>query len=268
MGVLITRHRTGFAAGLTAVTTLDERDTPMGIALEVLKLRAGEEHAERLAGEAAWLLMAGRITMTINNQRESFARASLFDEAPSCVHAAAGCEIRVRAETDAELTIYRCANTKGFEARIYRPADVPDEQRGKGQVGGMCLRLVRTIFDNARSDKNAELVLGEVVTLPGRWSSYPPHHHSQPEIYHYRFDRPEGFGHAEHGEEVYKVRAHDTLKILGGNDHAQCAAPGYAMYYSWVIRNLPGNPYGVPEFTAEHRWTMEPGARVWHPRDG
>ena len=28
------------------------------------------------------------------------------------------------------------------------------------------------------------------------------------------------------------------------------------MYYAWVIRHLPGQPYTVPEFTPEHAWTM------------
>ena len=102
-------------------------------------------------------------------------------------------------------------------------------------------------------------MLGEVVTLPGGWSSYPPHHHPQPEIYHYRFTHPQGFGHAEHGDDVFKVRQYDTIRIQAGNDHAQVAAPGYGMYYAWVIRHLPGQPYDVPEFTAEHAWTMKPG---------
>ena len=38
------------------------------------------------------------------------------------------------------------------------------------------------------------MVLGEVLNLPGKWSSYPPHHHPQPEVYFYRFDYPDGFG--------------------------------------------------------------------------
>jgi 5-deoxy-glucuronate isomerase len=112
-----------------------------------------------------------------------------------------------------------------------------------------------------------ELVLGEVVTLPGGWSSYPPHHHPQPEIYHYRFTHPQGYGHAELGERVVKVHQFDTVKIPAGKDHAQCAAPGYGMYYSWVIRHLPQAPYTVPEFADEHRWTMEPGAPYWQPGD-
>ena len=149
--------------------------------------------------------------------------------------------------------------------RVFRPADVADERRGEGQVGGRCLRLVRTIFDARNSPPEVRLVLGEVVTLPGGWSSYPPHHHPQPEIYHYRFTHPQGFGHAEHGDDVFKVRNNDTIRIQAGNDHAQVAAPGYGMYYAWVIRHLPGKPYDVPEFTAEHAWTMKPDAKIWEP---
>jgi 5-deoxy-glucuronate isomerase len=108
-------------------------------------------------------------------------------------------------------------------------------------------------------------VLGEVVTFPGGWSSYPPHHHAQHEIYHYRFTEPQGYGHAELGEQVVKVRQYDTIRIPAGLDHAQCAAPGYGMYYSWVIRHLPDNPYTVPEFTAEHAWTMQADAAFWRP---
>jgi 5-deoxy-glucuronate isomerase len=173
--------------------------------------------------------------------------------------------VRIEAARAAEFTVYRTKNRKPFRPALYRAEDVADERRGQGQVGNACLRLVRTIFDRRNSDANAELVLGEVVTLPGRWSSYPPHHHAQPEIYHYRFTKPQGYGHAELGDEVLKVRQNDTVKILAGLDHAQCAAPGYGMYYAWVIRHLPDNPYTVPEFTAEHRWVMEPGADHWRP---
>ncbi len=127
------------------------------------------------------------------------------------------------------------------------------------------LRFVRTIFDRSNSHPDTQLVLGEVVNFPGRWSSYPPHHHPQPEIYHYRFTNPHGYGHAELGEDVYKVRPGDTLKILDELDHSQCSAPGYGMYYIWVIRHLPNSRYTVPVFTDEHRWTMDPASHFWSP---
>jgi 5-deoxy-glucuronate isomerase len=175
--------------------------------------------------------------------------------------------VALAARSDCELAVYETANQKPFRARVFGPQDVASEHRGRGAVRDAAWRVVRTLFDRSNSEPAVELVLGEVVTPPGRWSSYPPHHHAQPEIYHYRFTRPEGFGHAELGEQVVKVRSFDTVRILPGLDHAQCAAPGYGMYYSWVIRHLPGNPYGVPDFTPEHRWTQDPSAAFWWPKD-
>ncbi|HET8726415.1 MAG TPA: 5-deoxy-glucuronate isomerase [Alphaproteobacteria bacterium] len=267
MSVHLTEHRAGFGHGLTTITRLDDAVDDTGLALSVLRLKAGEAHEVETGAETAWLLMEGLVEVTVGNRRVRFERRSLFDEAPSCVHVAAGERVRLDCVEDAEFTIYGTANRKPFASRIFGPGDVPNEHRGKGQVGDACYRFVRTIFDRTNSDPNAELVLGEVVTMPGRWSSYPPHHHPQPEIYHYRFTLPQGYGHAELGDEVLKVRQYDTVKIFDGFDHAQCAAPGYGMYYAWVIRHLPGNPYTVPEFTEEHRWTMAEGARFWLPRE-
>ena len=267
MGTVITQHRDGFAAGFTPITTAGEADADTGISLGVLRLAAGSRHTVTLAGETAFLLMDGRASGQAGALAFELERHSLFDDSPACVHAPAGTPIEIRADSDAEFTVYACDNPSPFAPRVFRPGDVADERRGAGQVGDRCLRLVRTIFDARNSPPEVHLVLGEVVTLPGGWSSYPPHHHPQPEIYHYRFTHPQGFGHAELGEQVFKVRQYDTIKIMAGNDHAQCAAPGYGMYYSWVIRHLPGQPYDVPEFTAEHAWTMQPGATYWEPSD-
>jgi 5-deoxy-glucuronate isomerase len=265
MEALITRHRAGFGPGYTAITRAGEPGDDTGISMGVLRLSAGQSHVVTLAQETAYLLMEGRVTGLVGGHGFDLARRSLFDDSPACVHAPSGALVEIHARTDAELTVYACDNPATFVPRVFRPADVADERRGEGQVGGRCLRLVRTIFDARNSPPEVRLVLGEVVTLPGGWSSYPPHHHPQPEIYHYRFTHAQGFGHAEHGDDVFKVRQYDTIRIRAGNDHAQVAAPGYGMYYAWVIRHLPGEPYDVPEFTAEHAWTMKPDAKVWEP---
>ena len=261
----ITKHREGFAAGRTVITRCDDAANESGIGLAVLKLAPGERHSAGPGGETAWLLMSGSVRIRAGTVDATLQRASLFDESASCVHAAAGVEVSIEASSPAELTVYDCTNAASFGPRVFRPTDVPDEYRGRGQVRNRGLRLVRTIFDSRNSPPEACLVLGEVVTLPGGWSSYPPHHHPQPELYHYRFTAPQGYGHAELGETVVKVRANDTVCILPGHDHAQCAAPGYGMYYSWVIRHLPGRPYMTPEFTAAHAWTMSPDAAFWWP---
>jgi 5-deoxy-glucuronate isomerase len=261
----IATHRNGFARGLTAVVARTAHDNPSQIGFGVLHLRRGETYEIRTSVETAWLLMDGAVRGRIGDVEFAFARASLFDESASCAHAPAGTNVSFEAQRDSELTVYECPNQRSFAARVFTPKEVPNEKRGRGQVGDRALRYVRTIFDRNNSPEAVELVLGEVVTFPGGWSSYPPHHHPQHEIYHYRFTHPQGYGHAELGDAVVKVRQFDTIKIPAGYDHAQCAAPGYGMYYSWVIRHLPGNPYTVPEFTAEHAWTLQPDASYWRP---
>lgn len=236
-----------------------------GIAVSSRILKAGETIDLRTSSETAWLLMSGAVRGSVSGTGFAFERQSLFDESASCIHVSKGTPIVIEALADSEVTVYTCPNSRSFPARVFTPEEVPNEHRGAGQVAGRCLRFVRTIFDGSNSPDGAELVLGEVVTLPGGWSSYPPHHHRQPEIYHYRFTEPQGYGHAELGETVYKVRDGDTVCIPPGLDHAQCAAPGYGMYYSWVIRHLPGDPYTIPDFTEEHAWTMDRGAAFWWP---
>lgn len=261
----LTAHRAGFGLGETAITRYDDAADTTGLGLAVLRLAKGERMQRVTATETAWLLMHGRARGSVGGRVFDLARSSLFDESASCMHASAGTRVLIEAVDDVEFTVYGCANTRAFEPRVFVPGDVPNEHRGAGQVHDRCLRFVRTIFDGRNSDEAVEMVLGEVVTLPGGWSSYPPHHHAQPEIYHYRFTEPQGYGHAELGEDVVKVRQFDTIRIPAGHDHAQCAAPGYGMYYAWVIRHLPGKPYTVPEFTPEHAWTMSRDARFWWP---
>ena len=265
MTLHITENRAGFDSGQTIITRYDDAEDNTGISLAVLKLAAGERVQLVTELETAWLLMGGKVHGSAGGREFALERTSLFDESSSCIHVSTNTAVEIHCNADTEFTVYRCDNGREFEARIYRPEDVANEPRGKGQVNDRCLRYVRTIFDGAIAPPEAELVLGEVVTFQGGWSSYPPHHHAQPEIYHYRFTEPQGYGHAELGETVLKVRNHDTVKILDEKDHAQCTAPGYGMYYSWVIRHLPGNPYTVPEFTEEHAWIMDPERRFWDP---
>lgn len=238
-----------------------------GLAFSLTKLRAGGSEVETTPRETAWLLLQGELTFRVGDESFSVARSSLFDELPYCLHVPAGTEVDLRASSAVELARFEIDNDAAFPVRLYRPEDVRDEPRGKGGLQDAAFRYVRTIIDDVAGPAEAKLVLGEVVTLPGRWSSYPPHHHPQPEIYHYRFTRPEGYGHAEQGDDVHKVKDGDTLLIPPGQDHAQCAAPGYGMWYAWAIRHLDDERYTVPEFTAEHAWTLERDATHWWPRD-
>lgn len=237
----------------------------MGLEFGILKLRAGGTHRETTTRETVLVLLQGKVAVVMNGRKFSAQRATLFDEAPATFHCGAGVAIAVKAMArDAEFAVVRCENSRALPVCFHRPADVATEDRGAGLAQGACRRLVRTIFDySTRPDSS--LVVGEVVNLPGRWSSYPGHHHPQPEIYHYRFTLPQGYGHAEIGDAVFKVRHGDTTVIPGGLDHAQVSAPGYGMYYLWIVRHLPRCPYTGFKFTPEHTWLLDPANQGWRP---
>jgi 5-deoxy-glucuronate isomerase len=246
----------GFGWGLTAITRAGEPVLDTGMSFAVLRLRAGESHQPDPSLESACLLLGGDVRFVTEGISSRARRGTVYDEDPSVLHLPPGTAGSVEAITEAELALVQTTGLGHFEPRCFGPGDLLEtEHRGRGQLGDAAYRIVRTVFDR-RNRPQAALVLGEVVSFPGRWSSYPPHHHPQPEIYHYRFQPGQGYGHAELGEAVLKVRHGDTVKIFDGQDHPQVAAPGYRMYYLWVIRHLPGHPYTVPEFAEEHRWLL------------
>ncbi len=251
--------------GLSWVVRSGEPDNGTGMSFGLLRLSPGQRF-ESSGCESAIVLLSGAVELKGGDESARVTRRSLFDERPVVLHVDAATRLQVMALEDSELAVVETANERRFPARLFDGESLlEEERRGEGRVDEASFRLVRTVFDD-RNRPEANLVLGEVVNLPGRWSSWPPHHHPQPEIYHYRFDRPQGYGHGELGKEVHRVGDGDTLLIVDGADHAQVAAPGYAMWYLWAIRHLPEARYSVPEFTAEHRWTMGDGAAAWRPR--
>ena len=265
MSDLLKRNPGGFTRGYTPIVTLDDDGGAVGINFGILRCASGEKKDLASVYESAYLLIHGTVTFEYDNNRYTAARNSIFDEDPTVIHFAKSAAVTLVSDTDCELAVCQVKNEKTFRTMVFDAKNMLNsERRGKGILEDTSYRIVRTVFDiNNRPESN--MVLGEDINLQGRWSSYPPHHHPQPEIYHYRFTKPQGYAHAELGNDVYKVRDCDTIKILNRKDHAQVAAPGYSMYYLWVIRHLPGNPYTVPEFTEEHRWVLDPKASYWKP---
>ncbi len=229
----------------------------------ILRLGPGQAHRSKSRKERAFLLLTGSVDAVWEGGEARMSRSSLFDEEPWCLSLPAGAEATLTAgDSGAEISVHATDNPRSFPAHLYTPEECRSEERGKGTMRETSTRIVRTIIEDPAA-AHSNLVLGEVITFPGKWSSYPPHHHPQPEIYHYRFQPENGFGMCQIGDEAYVLRNRDTVMIPPGAVHPHAAAPGYAMYYIWVIRHLDGARYGTPTFVSEHTWVTDPKAKIW-----
>ena len=212
--------------------------------------------------ETAFLLLYGTIKLETKNENVTISRQSVFEDNPWCLHIPKGVTVKITALIDSEVLVQKTVNHKDFPIKLYGPNDCRADIFGEGVWNDTARRVVRTIFDYNNAPYS-NMVMGEVINYPGKWSSYIPHHHPQPEIYYYRFNKSQGFGCSIIGDEVYKIKNNSISAIPGGLVHPQVAAPGYAMYYCWMIRHLENNPWTDRVDEDQHKWLLEKEVKIW-----
>jgi 5-deoxy-glucuronate isomerase len=166
-------------------------------------------------------------------------RRNVFDGLPYTLYLPAQSEVSFAAETICEIAECRVPSEKRLEPGLISPNDVVSSLRGGGNVSRQIVDVLPPSFP---ADK---LVVIEVYTPGGNWSSYPPHKHDThnppaevdlDEIYYFRIAQPEGFAlqHLYTGEEsnerTVKTRDGDAVLVHSGY-HAVVAGPGYDVYY-------------------------------------
>ena len=262
---MLLSRREAFRPGYNPIVDRRGRNADMLMDFGILSLEGGAGWESGATDEKALLLIGGSAELSWDGGPGPVrvARGSLLDEAPTILHLPSGAAGAVRAGPDgAEFALFRTDNPGSFDPRLYLPADCRSEERGKGTMRETSTRIVRTVIEDSNAPFS-NFVLGEVVAVPGSWSSYPPHHHPQPEIYHYRFSPEQGFGLAAIGDQGTLIRHRDTVLIREGQVHPHCAAPGYGMWYIWAIRHLEGRRYVNPIFLPEHEWVTDARAAIW-----
>ncbi len=153
----------------------------------------------------------------------------------------------------------------GARARVLPGEEITVETRGHGP-------LERYIHPILMNDQEAEsLLVCEVLTPAGHWSSYPPHKHDVDdpprqtlleETYYHRLTPARGFGiqhvYTEDRElcETLSFGDRDCVLVPRGY-HTVSAPPGYDLYYLNVMAG-PTRLWAVANDPA-HEWTLRPG---------
>lgn len=248
----------GYLDGFTQITTFDGDDTTLQVGF--LTLKEEQDFSCDTTNETVFLLARGDVRVSVDGTETTFKRRDPFDDDPSTVHAPAGVGIKITADADSVFTIYEAQNTEPFPAEIYQPQDTVSvwfDNQAKpiaAPTGTPTDRRVRTVFDNSSDDKrvhthpNARLTVGEVLSMPGCWSSWRPHHHQEPDLprgyieeSYFYFTKAFGLSQME-GQSWREVRNHD-LVLHRGNNHAQAASPDAPVCYAWVIYTPPGRKW-------------------------
>ncbi|CAK7192838.1 5-deoxy-glucuronate isomerase [Commensalibacter sp. Nvir] len=136
----------------------------------------------------------------ISDEQKTFGvlgeRMSPFDGKPSAVYIPPRTKWTVKAKTSLELAICQAPAKKGSDSYAIKAKDITTLKRGTGAN----VRYVNNMLTDA--DASETLLVVEVITPGGNWSSYPPHKHDTAiegketyleEIYYHRVKRKNGY---------------------------------------------------------------------------
>ncbi|RWR07535.1 5-deoxy-glucuronate isomerase [Paenirhodobacter populi] len=240
------------------------------VSFSLYRLRPGDVAQEPTGtNEVILVMVEGKAAFTAAGQDWGILgdRMSVFDKTPPhSLYVPSGQEWRAVAETDCIIAVCAAPGRGNYPARRLGPEGIVLTTRGTGQN----TRLINNIAMEAE-DVCDSLLVTEVYTPAGNWSSYPSHRHDEDdfprityleETYYHRLDPAQGFAfqrvYTDDGalDEVMAVRDGDVTLVPRG--HHPCAAPyGFDLYYL----NVMAGPRRNWRFVADPnvQWLMDRG---------
>ncbi len=249
------------------VVKLSRNDSVLhNIGFEAVRFREGGRHAgDTGSDEVALVIVSGIVTVSTGSSTWSRIgeRLDPFSGSPFAVYVPAEQHYEILAHADAEIGICAAPAREAIPARLIEPRDVSSNTRGAGQAS----RTINNILmEGARA---SSLLVTEVQSPAGNWSSYPPHKHDVDnlpgesqleETYYFRIKPAQGFAfqrvYTGDGEldETVTVHDGDLVRVPRGY-HVVAAAAEYQVYY---LNVLAGQHRALRiNFDPEHKWIME-----------
>lgn len=241
--------------------------------LRVVSMAPGETRTISLPDDEALVLpLAGSATVAGDDFAfELSGRSDVFASLTDFAYLPRGSRAVVTAREGGRFAIATARTEQYFPPRYGKAADVPVEVRGAGaatrQVSGYCMPGV---FDAGR------LMVVEVWTPEGNWSSYPPHKHDEArddeseleEIYYFEVAREGPAYHRVYSTDPTRpidvcaeVRTGDVVLVPHGYHGPSMASPGYDLYYLNVMAG-PGERLWRVRFDPAHAWVMDSWSRT------
>lgn len=233
--------------------------------LEAGVLRLGPGHVHRGASEGCevcLVLLGGLANLTVGETEfvSIGGRASVFAGRATAVHIPPGYKYKLEAVGSLEAFIVKSPGDLAGEPRLIGPEKVKVSTRGTESSE----RIIHDIIDAGFPSQR--LLVGETFSKDGRWSSYPPHKHDtqnppdetrMEEVYFFKIQPAQGFAFQRvysperKFDETYVVRDNSLVKLPFGY-HPVAVAPGYSLYYLWVLAGEP-RTYTLYD-DPDHRW--------------
>jgi 5-deoxy-glucuronate isomerase len=200
---------------------------------EIWKYRRNDE-------ETAFVLLSGRCSADWGAGTHHIGqRSSVFGGLPYALYLRPATQVQFEASATCEIAACHVPSKANFASRLVTPKDVQVSLRGGGNASRQIVDIMPPDFPADR------LIVVEVYTPGGNWSSYPPHKHDvhKPptevdldEIYYYRMNRAGAFAHQRlytpDGKRDTVVTVHDGDAVLVRDGyHPVVAGPGYDIYY-------------------------------------
>lgn len=246
MDLLVRSQDTG-GTGIFAEVT-PERAGWQFLHMQARRLNAGMTYSDDTGDhECAHVILGGRCHVrTSRGDFEAIGRRpDVFSGMPYAVYVPRRTQFTIEALTDGfEVATCRVPCTTDHPLQLVTPAQSSIELRGGGNASRQINSIIPPGFDCER------LVVVEVYTPSGNWSSYPPHKHDVhrvgadgtlleadlEEIYFYKIDRPEGYAYQRvytadgRIDALMRAQNHDIVLVPEGY-HPVVSAPGYTTYY-------------------------------------
>lgn len=237
------------------------------VGFAVHRLAAGVTLRKHAPGrETCIVILTGKATVKAGGKtfRDIGDRESLFEgKSPYAVYVPQDVDFVIEA-VSTELEVALCSAPGGgdHDVRLIAPDAIATERRGEGTN----TRFVRNILPETEAAHS--LLIAEVITPPGHWSSYPPHKHDSDNIpeesaleetYYHRLNPAQGFAFqrvytdSRDIDETLTVEDGDVVLVPRGY-HPVGAPHGYELYYLnvmagpnrvWIFKNDP-----------EHEWMV------------